>query len=267
MSNVYRGYADHASGQLHYRYWGSRSDGTPWVLLHHSASDSRSLIRLGDALSDRGLAAIAFDTPGFGMSDPIESQSVDGLARALMGGLHSLGIVKWSVFGHHSGASIALRMAAEGDEFTERAVLSGILLPDPTDRERLSKPLRPLAVDSDGSHLMSAWERVSRYTPHAPLDVLTRETVALLNAHEPHLVYEEILRYDSRTDLGRVSCPVLVLCGEGEYLAGSTPVAAALVGNGRWQLIAGAGLDVHETHPDQVADSIADFVFDIRVGQ
>lgn len=262
MPKSRRGYVDHPTWQLHYRRWESDSEHRPWVLLHHSASDSRSLEKLGDALAAQGQAAIAFDTPGFGMSDPIEVPSIVGFADVITAGLKSLGIDRWSVFGHHTGASIALRIAAEAGDCVGRAVLSGILLPNPGDRERLSRALKPLPVDSAGSHLMSAWERVSRYTPDAPLAMLTREAVALLSAKSPELVYEDVLRYDSRADLSRVSSPVLVLCGSDEFLAGSTPEAAALTYDGRWQIIAGAGLDVPETHPTQLADVMAAFALD-----
>lgn len=262
MSKPYRGYADYPEGQLHYRRWGSNFERTTWVLLHHSASDSRSLEKLGDALAAKGHAAFAFDTPGFGMSDPIEVASIAGFAEAIKVGIASLGIERWSVFGHHTGASIALRIAAEAEDCVDRAVLSGILLPNPGDRERLSVALKPLPIDSAGSHLMSAWERVSRYTPAAPLEVLTRETVALLSAKSPELVYEDVMRYDSRADLARVSAAVLVLCGSDEFLAGSTPEAGALAYDGRWQIIAGAGIDVQETHPTQLADVMAAFVLD-----
>jgi pimeloyl-ACP methyl ester carboxylesterase len=258
----HRGYVDLPHGQLHYRRWSAESEANPWVLLHHSASDSRSLEHLGDALAAKGLSTIAFDTPGFGMSDPLETPSIAGFAEAVTAGMKSLGLEHWSVFGHHTGASIALRVAAEARDSVDRAALSGILLPEAGDRTRLAKALGPLPIDSAGSHLMSAWERVSRYTPDAPLEVLTREAVSLLSAHSPHLVYEDVMRYDSRSDLARVSAPVLVLCGADEFLARSTPEAAALTYDGRWQIIAGAGLDVQETHPTQLADALAAFALD-----
>lgn len=264
MLRAHRGYAEHPRGQLHYRHWRSSSDERPWVLLHHSASDSRSLEALGDALADRGCAVIAVDTPGFGMSDPVETPSIAALAEAITAGVRSLGIQRWSVFGHHTGASVALRIAADGAGHVDRAVLSGIVLPDPGDRERLQRVLDPLPVDSAGSHLMSAWERVSRYTPAAPLGVLTREAAALLSAASPHLVYEEVLRYDSRADLSRVAAPLLVVCGGDEFLAASTPAAAELAHDGRWQIIAGAGLDMQETHPSQLADAMVAFALETR---
>lgn len=259
-----RGYVNLPHGQLHFRRWGSDFEGIPWVLLHHSASDSRSLVKLGDALSGQGKKVIAFDSPGFGASDPLEIPSIAGFAEIVTSALTSLGIERYSVFGHHTGASIALRIAAQAGDSVDGAVLSGILLPDPGDRTRLAKALQPLPIDISGAHLMSAWERVSRYTPEAPLEVLTRESVALLSAHAPHLVYEDVLRYDSRADLARVSAPVLVICGANEFLARTTQEAAAHAYDGRWQIIDGAGLDVQETHATQLADVMAAFALETR---
>ncbi|MEZ5190645.1 MAG: alpha/beta hydrolase, partial [Schumannella sp.] len=263
MARVPRGYAEHAGGQLHYRRWSPgvehRHGDAPWVLLHHSSSDSRSLDGLGAELADRGSTVLAVDTPGFGMSDPVEPPTVAGFAGAVVQGVRSMGIQRGSVFGHHTGASIALRMAVDGGAHVDRAVLSGLMLPEPSDRERLSPALRPLPVDAAGSHLTSAWERVSRYMPAAPLDVLTREAVALLSASSPHLVYDQLLGYDSRADLARVTAPLLVVCGGDEFLAASTPAAAEFAHDGRWRIIVGAGLDMPETHAAELADAMVAF--------
>ncbi len=265
MHNGIRGYAEHPAGQLHYRRWGSGK--RSWVLLHHSSSDGRSLAGLAAALADRGDSVFAVDTPGFGMSDPVENPTIPVLADAVLAGLAALGLASWSLFGHHTGASIALSMSLAGAESTERLVLSGIALPEPSDRERLSPALRPLPVDRAGSHVVSAWERVSRYMPDAPLEVLTREAVALLSAHSPHVVYDQLLRYDSRADLAHATAPLLVVCGEGEFLATSTPAAAGLAQDGRWQIIAGAGLDMPETHAAPLADIMVAFALETGARQ
>lgn len=266
-NNPVRSYVDYSGGQLHYRRWQSDSDDSPWVLLHHSASDSRSLLLLGQALSNRGFDVISLDTPGFGMSDPIDHPTMDAFSNAIHEALRGLGLESWSLFGHHSGASFALRLALRTPNETERAVLSGILLTEPADKTRLSNPLMSLKPDQEGSHLMSAWNRVSRYTPDAPLHVLTREATSLLSAVNPHLVYQMLLDYDSRTDLTLLKCPLLVICGEREHLAASAPVAATLAEHGSWEIIPGAGLDAQETHSNEMADLILGFANNTRVKQ
>ncbi len=252
MPSARRGYVGGAEGQLHYRLWGDASVQECWVLLHHSASDSRALVALGDQLA-RDNTVVAFDTPGFGMSDALDVFSVESAASAIREGLLNLGMTRWSVFGHHTGASIALSLAATDGGRLCYVVLSGLLLPGPGDRQRMAAPLAPLTVDIEGSHLASAWKRVRRYTPRASPATLTREAVALLSAHEPHVVYDAVLEYDARADLARVSSPVLVVCGADEHLAMSTAAAAALANRGSFELIHGAGLDMHETHAAQLA--------------
>lgn len=256
MPEPVRGYVDHARGQLHYRLWGDIATPECWVLLHHSASDSRSMLALGDRIA-RDNTVLAFDTPGFGMSDPLERFTVESAASAIGQGLASVGIARWNLFGHHSGASIALSLAAANPDRVNVVVLSGLLLPGPDDRERMATPLTPLSVDLDGSHLTSAWERVRRYTPDASPETLTREAVALLCAHEPHRVYDAVIRYDPRVDLRRSVWPVLVVCGADEHLAATTAAAAALAARGSFELIDGAGLDMHETHAAQLAPLMA----------
>lgn len=252
MHDPVRGYVDYANGQLHYRRWGDARASECWVLLHQSASDSGTMAALGGELA-RNSSVLAFDTPGFGMSDPLDEFSVPRAASAIGEALVKLGVAHWNVFGHHTGAAIALALACSRPERVNVVVLSGLLLPQHGDRERMAVPLTPLPIDREGSHLASAWQRVTRYTPQATLESLTREAVSLLTAHDPHTVYDALLWYDPRPDLEKLSAPALVVCGADDHLAATAPAVAALAGRSRVVLIEGAGLDMHETHAAELA--------------
>lgn len=65
-----RAYADTPAWQLHYRERGDPG-GTPLVLLHPTASSSIQWSARVMPLLPVGIRAIAMDTPGFGMSDPL----------------------------------------------------------------------------------------------------------------------------------------------------------------------------------------------------
>jgi pimeloyl-ACP methyl ester carboxylesterase len=83
--------------------------------------------------------------------------------------------------------------------------------------------------------------------------MVTRETIALLNADEPHRAYAAVLDYDPRPDLGRIAQRTLVVCGADEYLAGSVDAAARLLPDGIGVIVPGAGLDLPETHHAELA--------------
>ena len=259
MTGIRKGYVDHDAGQLHYRSIGDLGAGRCWVLLHHSASDARSLDLLATELAADS-TVVAFDTPGFGNSDPLPATTVPGLAAAISQGLLALGMREWKIFGFHTGASIATRLAAEGGTAVRSVVLSGLVLPAPQERDRLAPLLTPLRPDRDGSHIMTAWQRCRGYYPAASLDMVTRETVALLNADQPHLAYAAVLDYDPRTDLDRIAQRTLVVCGGNEYLAGSVYATAALLPEGIGVIVPGASLDLPETHHAELARVIRQHV-------
>ena len=101
-------------------HWRAIGQGPALVLLHESPRSSASLIPLMKRLSN-DFCCIAFDTPGYGASDPLPEgvKSLTEFACVIRQTIASLGIETFCLYGTHTGAAIALQLAAS-DVITAR---------------------------------------------------------------------------------------------------------------------------------------------------
>ncbi len=107
--SVTRHFVTVGTRQVHYRRAGT---GAPVVLLHASPSSSWALTTFVERFG-QDYAAIAPDTPGYGLSDPLplESPEIGDYAEALAETLDALGIERCALFGSHTGATVAIEFA------------------------------------------------------------------------------------------------------------------------------------------------------------
>ena len=118
-----RGYADTTQGQMHYCEAGS---GSPLVMLHATPRSSRVYSRIIPFLAARH-RVIAFDTLGFGNSDPLPAgATMDTLGTRVAEAMTSLGLGKAHLFGLHTGNKVGVALAANHPERVERFVLVGM---------------------------------------------------------------------------------------------------------------------------------------------
>lgn len=98
----------------------------PPVLLLHGLFGSTEVWRYNvDALVNAGFRVIAFDRPGFGLSDKIETfdYSVANQADLTAQLMETLGIDRAAVVGHSAGGNVAAHFAVRHPERVERLVL------------------------------------------------------------------------------------------------------------------------------------------------
>jgi len=174
--------ADVPADTIHCAIAGS---GTPVLLLHQTP---RSWDEYRDVLPLLGKRsqAIAMDTIGFGDSSkpPLGGDSIEHWAEVAVSLMDALGIGKFSVVGHHTGAVIATEIAAAYPERIEAAVLSASAFTDAKFRERHSKPGRIDNVprQTDGSHLGELWRIRQAFYPEGNIDLLERFVVDAVKA-------------------------------------------------------------------------------------
>ncbi len=162
-----RGYARTSTGQIHYATAG---EGDALLMIHQSAQSWRVYARAGNILSAR-YRIIAVDLPGFGESDPLsEPFDVSDIARVLLEVMDAIGIDRFRITGHHTGATISGEMAAAYPERVLAIAPSGYMYRTPEEREKAiadieRQRLRPVSprfdVKADGSHLWRSYERIS----------------------------------------------------------------------------------------------------------
>lgn len=144
--------------RVHYTRAGA---GPAVLMLHESPCSAKSLLFTQQIFAER-FTAIAPDTPGFGLSDPLplEQAEIADYADALAAFLDALGIAQAAVYGRHTGASIAFEFARRHPERCAMLLTSGLPVYSAAQREsRLTEYLRPIVPSWEGSHLLWLWFR------------------------------------------------------------------------------------------------------------
>jgi haloalkane dehalogenase len=266
MPAVQRGFVEIGERQVHYRYMGA---GPPVVLLHQSPRNSAELLPLMQVLAPHFLV-IAPDTPGYGQSDPVAPShtepSIDVFANALVIFLDALGLERVALFGSHTGAIIAVRVASRYPQRIAALVANGILMTTPAERsDKADRYLPEFLPRWDGSHLTWLWSRLRdqlmfypwfqrdpayRIEWSQPLDDTDAGALDLLESGDNYRgAYGAVLRYDIAQDLPSITLPTLLVVAKPDALSrfvDSYPTLRSCVAVNvvpRFEDVAGATLD------------------------
>jgi pimeloyl-ACP methyl ester carboxylesterase len=248
-----RGFQRIGSGLVHYREVGGNTAELPLVMIHGGPGSSAGLVPMISVLSAQR-RVIAPDVPGNGDSDPLPvvPTSIASYAETILEFLSAMGVDRFDLYGHHSGAQIACEIAIERPAQVRRMVLDGVALFSPEQRRefhaRYAPPIVPVA---DGSHLIWAWDfasNLTRFFPHyrrddihrlvpetiQPPDIVTRIALDLMKVWPTyHLLYEAAFAHDFAERLAHVATPTLVLEIAGDPLAQYVGRAARLLPESR----------------------------------
>jgi pimeloyl-ACP methyl ester carboxylesterase len=259
---IVRRFVETAAGTLHCAIAGT---GRPVLLLHQtprSWDEYRNVL----PLLGREVQAIAVDTIGFGDSckPPLGHDSIEHWAAVSVGLLDALGIERFAVVGHHTGAVVATEIAAGFPHRVDAAVLSASALVDAAFRARHAKPSKVDNVqrEADGSHLTELWRIRQPWYPQGDIDLLERFVVDAIKAGpraaEGHAV---VARYVMETRLPLIRCPVLVMAPTADPHAypQAKPLAQAIAGS-RYVEIEGGMVPLPDQMPDAFATHVLEFL-------
>lgn len=257
-----RAFLDTPEGQIHYVTAGR---GAPVLLLHQtprSWDEYRDVIPL--LAPERRV--VAMDTIGYGDSyKPAGPCGIEDYARGALALLDGLGIGSTAVVGHHTGAVIAMELAATHPERVERLVLSAAPFIDAAERER--RRTRGHRVDhvepkADGTHLAELWQGRQRFYPPGRPDLLARFVRDALQAGEKIVEgHDACSRYRMEEKIGRVRCPTLVTCGtEDPFSFPAAAVIARRIPGSRFVPIPGGTVAVVDQLPEAFARVVLDFL-------
>ncbi len=215
-SKVRRGYVDVADRQCHYRSAGEPALPT-LLLLHQSPSSSAMYETLINQLQDR-YYVLAPDTPGFGNSDslsvPTPELAIADYARAIHGFCLALGVEHCHIFGHHTGAAIAVQLENDFPGTAISMALSGPTLLSEEQKQGLPGLAGPIPLTGDGAHLQAMWQRLREKDPEAPLTLSQRELLSAFACGDSYQAsYSAVARQDFAGQLGALACPVLAFAG------------------------------------------------------
>jgi pimeloyl-ACP methyl ester carboxylesterase len=241
-----RGFIDVSAGQVHVRSGGAASGPAPLVLFHASPLSSRSLAPLMRHLG-AGRPVYAFDTPGNGDSSPPARPDPDipYLAGLMVEALDGLGLGLVDLYGTHTGANLAIEIAAVHRGRVRRVVLDGVALYTEAERQdRLARYAPEVAIREDGSHLPWAWGFVRDLalgrTDRAPAEAVHEATVELLKSLSTyHLPYRAAFRYRKEERLRAITAPTLVAANPSDVLYPMLDRVMALVPGARRAVVPG----------------------------
>ena len=204
---------------------------------------------------------IAPDLPGFGNSFvPEQPLSVGGWATAVAHTLAALNIRSCILFGHHTGAAVAVQIAFERPSLIQKLILSGPPLIDDAIKQKLRASLPQHTLTESGDFLLAEWQRMRHKDLTVPLTLSLREMMLSLGLNGRYQqAYEAIFNHDFATQLTALTCPILLMAGEHDSLIHSLEAAHALAHNSKIQHIPNAGTYICDQQPEVVAELIRSF--------
>jgi pimeloyl-ACP methyl ester carboxylesterase len=231
---VARGYLELPWGQVHYRTVNRRdAEGLPLLLvLHQTPLHSGHYEAVLPVLSEF-TRPIAFDTPGYGWSDPVpDGWEMEDYADLVWQIADRVGRNGGSavLLGRATGSVIALAAAHRAPQRTQGLVLHGLpVYTEETRRERLASGFaEPIDVRADGGHLRDLWQRVlSQYPYLGPAEVQWHVEAYLACGRDYATAYRAMWRYDPQPALRSPSMPVHLLGGDADRVFGWFDVACA----------------------------------------
>jgi haloalkane dehalogenase len=258
MRQLRKGYVNCSAGQIHFRTNGAVLPDRVLLLLHQTASSSAMFERLIAALP-ADLPVFAPDTPGYGASfQPVTPLQISDYAHLLAETLHAAGIRRAVVFGHHTGAALAVALAAEFPTMVDGLILSGPPLLSDEQKQQLAAGLTAGELSADGDHLLKVWKRIQSRSPHSTLDLVQRETLLTLGASRYADTYRAVFAQDFSGQLAQLTCRTLVIVGQHDTIRASAEPTRAILGCDLIE-IAAAGTYLCDEQPQAVAAIIQDF--------
>jgi haloalkane dehalogenase len=242
LAVIRRGYVTVSGLRMHYRSAGALSSPT-LLCLHQSPSSSAMYEPLMRLLADE-YHLLAPDTPGFGDSDAlagnISNLEITDYANVMHEFLQQLGVERCFVFGHHTGAGIAVQLEYDFPGTAIAIVLSGPTLLSNHQKKSLPALASAIEIRMDGSHLQKMWRRIAAKDPDAPAHLLQREVQsAFASGASYQASYLAITRQRFAQQLPAIECPTLVYAGDCDPLYPAVQPTLALLPRGELATLAG----------------------------
>lgn len=218
MTQIRNSYADIESGQIHYRF--AKGSGTPLVFLHQTASSSKMYTRVMEKLAST-VPMYALDTPGFGGSfDPEGMPGMTRYADWIFDAIDAIGLTKFHLFGHHTGSSLAVEIAARHPDRVASLMMIGPLQMTQAERDEYRKYFStPFSPTADGSYLKETWDYLAKYGAGQDLALHHREVVDHLRAyHGRYQTYSSVWDQDFPKYFAEVKCPIMIMSAEDDVL-------------------------------------------------
>lgn len=260
MTFAEKRYINLKDGQIHCRISGDLTVSEPLVCLHQTASSAEMFEALMHQLAPE-VAVIAIDTPGYGQSfAPSQKPTISYYAEIVHQCLKALNIERCHVFGHHTGASIAVQLVNNVPDMVEKLILGGPPLLSDVQKQALRATLKPRSDDFQLSDIEHTWQRIMTRTQYKDSRLVLREVLTTLRADDYASTYEAVFEHDFRAQLSRIKCPTLIVCGEHDALRVSAEPTQAAIKHSELKIVEGAGTFICDEHAEMLGKIILNFL-------
>jgi pimeloyl-ACP methyl ester carboxylesterase len=247
-----RGYVDTPEGQVHFRRCGT---GRPVILLHQAPGSSSMWTALLPELAALGWQAIAFDLPGYGMSDPPQEQpDLAYYSRRIEEAALGLGLDRFDLIGHHTGSCVALWLATSPSQRVRRMIGYGLAVLDEPLKRELADEADP-DYEAGGREVLSWWKSFTSHVPPGQAPVLVPRYTAdmLLSAANRAYGHRAVGRANLAPRIEALNIPVLAVAGRNELLYEGTRRLAEASAHIEFHEFGDAGIFAADEHPAQLA--------------
>lgn len=202
---------------LSYEVSGPRSAETPVVVLLGSLGSDRSMwdAQVSDLSSDHTVVAV--DHRGHGDSDVVPGPcTVADLAADVLALLDSLGIDGFHVVGLSLGGAVAQWLAVNEPARVQSAALlcTAAKFGEPSGWVERAAAVREGGVAAVADAVVTRWITPARAEAEPELVAKLREMVMGTATEGYAAACDALSGWDNRAELGRITCPTLVLAGD-----------------------------------------------------
>jgi haloalkane dehalogenase len=213
-----RGYVDTPLGQMHYQQVGSGSKvivllhQVPWFHIYYSHAQA--------ALAEHDVRSIAFDLPGYGLSDRLTTPpDIADYSNAIRAGLDELGIANATIVGHHTGATIGVEIARQQPQLVACLLLHGVPLYTPKEQAaRLARPHWDQALTADGEYLARRAQYLGNFVVGSDASRHWSLLSMFITGPTEWYGHHAVFHYDMAESLRNIDVPVSILSNAADLL-------------------------------------------------
>ena len=243
--------------------------GEPVVLLHSVGLSGWTWRKVIPSLAGR-LTCYDVDLPGFDHSDvPSRMYSIDDFTQAVIDVLDSTGLERTSIIADHTGAMVAVDLAATHPQRVNRMVLDGLPYWNPEEgRAFFEKYFLPQHTDVTSYDIpvtpMLTWEEAAAQNPfNVDREIWQkREEIKRKSRLWMRLCQETNTNYDTAAAGPRIKAPTLLLYGERDMSLFGGERAGRGIRGSTLRVFPGARLGAHQHDPEEFARQALDFLLE-----
>ena len=259
-AEVSRGYVGAPAQQLHYRSVNFPSDNVPLIALHLVPNSSQVFLEFMRHVPT-SRPVLAFDLPGFGMSDPAPEDTIESYAERILQAIDELELPQFDLLGYHTGAAVAVEIERQASDRVRAVVLTAIPILTQEEKDRFAA-LPPIAFDEEGEFLKTEWQRSMQWRgPGQTVDSVKRTFAEKMRPGARERGATAVVKYDLETPLTALNKPLLVFRPKDD-LWQATSRARVLTPKARWVELPDYGHGLFEVAGPSLAKQIEGFLLE-----